>query len=171
MANLLLTAPVILLVYNPNPLGWWDWAGASLLVLAVIGERIADNQLAEWRSRPENKGKTCRAGLWAWSRHPNYFFEWFHWVAYPVMGLSLIGTGLAGWWPVTLLGPAVMLFLLTRGTGIPYTEQQAMRSRGEDYRRYQEEVSPFIPWPPKPTTVGGNNHQISSGVLENGESN
>ncbi|MFP4541313.1 MAG: DUF1295 domain-containing protein, partial [Opitutales bacterium] len=76
-------------------------------------------------------------------------FEWTHWLAYPLMGVALLGTPLAPWWPLTLLGPIVMLALLLRGTGIPHTEKQAVKSRGDDYRRYQEEVSAFFPWPPR----------------------
>lgn len=149
IANLLLGLPILLLMTNARALTGWDLAGAVIIVASVWGERLADRQLAAWRKEPQNRGKTCRRGLWAWSRHPNYFFEWTHWLAYPVMGGALWGTGLVLWWPLTLLGPVVMLFLLLRATGIPYTEKQALKSRGEDYRRYQAEVSAFVPWWPK----------------------
>ena len=119
---------------------WTDLAGALLAVGALVGEGIADRQLAAWRHDPANRGVTCRAGLWRYSRHPNYFFEWVHWWAY-----VLIGAGV--WW--TLLGPALMLVFLFRLTGIPYTEQQALKSRGEDYKRYQQTTSVFFPWFPK----------------------
>ncbi|MFT5367483.1 MAG: steroid 5-alpha reductase family enzyme, partial [Candidatus Latescibacterota bacterium] len=56
----------------------WDGLGVGMWFVAVVGEMIADGQLAHWRRQPENKGKTCRAGLWQYSRHPNYFFEWLH---------------------------------------------------------------------------------------------
>ena len=113
---------------------------------AIYGESVSDRQLAAWKADPANRGKTCRQGLWAVSRHPNYFFEWLHWMAYPVLGLALLGTPLAAWWPITLLGPVIMLVLLLQFTGIPYTEKQAIRSRGEDYKKYQREVSKFFPW-------------------------
>ena len=147
LADLLLAAPLLLIMLNPRPaLTVWDAAGAALIVLAVLGERAADGQLARWKRDPANRGKTCRKGWWAYSRHPNYFFEWLHWLGYPVMGIGLSGTPLAPWWPLTLLPAAVMLALLLRGTGIPHTERQALRSRGENYARYQREVSAFVPW-------------------------
>lgn len=150
IANLLLAAPILLLMHLPRKdLSVFDLLGIILIGLAVYGESVADRQLARWKADPANKGKTCRTGLWGVSRHPNYFFEWLHWVGYPVLGLGLLGTALAAWWPLTLLGPAVMFLLLVQFTGIPYTEKQAIKSRGEDYRRYQREVSAFFPWFPK----------------------
>lgn len=117
----------------------------AVWLVAVSGEALADRQLARFRARPENRGTTCRVGLWAWSRHPNYFFEWLHWFAYAL--LAWCGPYF-GW---SLLGPVLMLLFLWRVSGIPWTEAQALRSRGEDYRRYQREVSAFFPWPPKTT--------------------
>jgi len=122
--------------------------GLLLLGLAVgwgalLGESISDGQLQRWRANPENRGKTCRGGLWRYSRHPNYFFEWLHWWAYVVFAC---GSWLA--FPA-LLGPALMLLFLYRITGIPYTEQQALKSRGEEYRAYQQSTSAFFPWFPK----------------------
>lgn len=117
-------------------------AGLTWLV-AVFGEALADRQLARFRADPGNRGRTCRLGLWAWSRHPNYFFEWLQWFAYP-----LLAFGHPQWW-LALSGPVLMLLFLYRLSGIPWTEAQSLRSRGEDYRRYQAEVSPFLPLPPK----------------------
>ena len=147
LANVILTAPILLLMRNPrSDLTLFDILGLLVILGAVAGETIADRQLARWKADPANKGRTCRRGLWAVSRHPNYFFEWLHWMGYPVLGLSLLGTALAVWWPVTLLGPVIMFILLLQFTGIPYTEKQALKSRGDDYRRYQREVSAFFPW-------------------------
>lgn len=122
----------------------WDITGLAIWVIAVGGETIADAQLAAFRRYPAHAGRVCRAGLWRYSRHPNYFFEWLHWFAYVAIGL----TAPAGW--VTLLGPVLMLFFLFRVTGIPATEARALETRGEDYRRYQRTTSSFFPWPPKP---------------------
>jgi len=120
--------------------------GLVIAWLAIAGESIADAQLRRWRANPENKGKTCRSGLWRFSRHPNYFFEWLHWWSYVAMcwgASAMLGA---------LLGPAIMLLFLFRLTGIPYTEAQALRSRGDDYRAYQRTTSVFIPWFPKKGT-------------------
>lgn len=135
-----------LLIAASNPIGKvmvWTAAAVVVWIFAVSGESIADRQLAAWVSNPANKGKTCRRGLWAWSRHPNYFFEWLHWFAYALLA---IGAPMA--W-LALSGPALMFAFLYRVTGIPYTEEQALRSRGDDYRAYQREVSAFFPWPPR----------------------
>jgi len=123
-----------------GPLDGWAAAGVVVWLIAVTGEAVADRQLARFRGDPANRGKTCRAGLWRTSRHPNYFFEWTHWFTYVLIG--------QGAW-LTWLGPVVMLLFLFRLTGIPFTEQQAIRSRGDDYRAYQRETSVFFPWFPK----------------------
>jgi len=120
-----------------------DWIGAAVAIGAIGGESLADRQLTRFRANPANKGKTCREGLWRYSRHPNYFFEWLHWFSYVIYGL-----GAANWW-VTLLGPVLMFWFLYKITGIPWTEEQAIKSRGDDYRAYQRETSMFIPWFPK----------------------
>ena len=119
-------------------------------IVAIGGETLADRQLDAFRRDPSNKGKLCRTGLWAWSRHPNYFFEWVHWFAY----VLLAWCGPYFWW--SLLGPVVMFAFLWRVSGIPWTEAQALRSRGDAYRRYQREVSAFFPWPPKPADPSSN---------------
>ncbi len=126
-----------------DALGAADLAGAALWLVAVLGEALADRQLARFRADPANAGRTCRAGLWGWSRHPNYFFEWLHWLAYVPLAW-----GGAGWYLAALPAAVVLLLVLTV-TGIPPTEAQALRSRGEDYRRYQRTTSAFFPWPPR----------------------
>lgn len=136
--------------WNPEPLAWpWLAAGALVWLLALVGESVADRQLARWRARPEHRGRTLRSGLWRYSRHPNYFFEWLHWLAYVPLAL---GSPL---FAPSLLAPALMFATLNWGTGIPYTEAQALRSRGEDYRRYQQQTSRFFPWfPNRPAKDG-----------------
>ena len=121
------------------------WIPLAVLtwLVAVGGEWLADRQLARFRANPSNHGRTCRVGLWAWSRHPNYFFEWLHWFTYVWLALN---SGLL-WMAVA--GPVLMLLFLYRVSGIPWTEAQALRSRGEDYARYQREVSAFFPLPPR----------------------
>ncbi|MEO6103063.1 MAG: DUF1295 domain-containing protein [Pseudoxanthomonas sp.] len=131
-----------------NPVAeWTPWKVLAILVwlTAVIGESVADRQLAAHRRDPANQRKTCRSGLWRYSRHPNYFFEFLHWFTYVLLA---VGLG-AGWVVAALIGPVLMLAFLYRVTGIPYTEAQALRSRGEDYAEYQRTTSPFVPLPPK----------------------
>lgn len=123
--------------------GWraLDLAALLLWLVAVAGESIADRQLARWRADPAKAGRTCRAGLWRHSRHPNYFFEWLHWLVYPLLALGF-PYGAFAW-----LAPAVLLFLVLKVTGIPPTERQAIASRGSDYLDYQRETNAFFPGP------------------------
>ena len=121
----------------------WMLGGMAVWIGSVCGEALADRTLARFRADPVNHGRTCRAGLWRYSRHPNYFFEWLHWFAY--VGLA-VGSPL--FW-LSFSGPAVMYVFLRWISGIPFTEAQALRTRGEDYRRYQAETSQLIPWFPK----------------------
>jgi steroid 5-alpha reductase family enzyme len=140
----LLSVPLLLACVDRRPgLGPFEIAGAALLVVALAGEAIADRQLAAFKADPGSRGRTCRTGLWRTSRHPNYFFEWLVWVAYSVFAWPSPGGG------ATIYCPLLMLFFLFRVTGIPLTEEQALRSRGDDYRDYQRTTSAFVPWFPK----------------------
>ncbi|RBH34993.1 DUF1295 domain-containing protein, partial [Xanthomonas oryzae] len=145
MVVVLFAVPFLAAASNPRT-GWSVWTSIAIAVwlIAVGGEALADRQLSAHKANPANGGKTCRTGLWRYSRHPNYFFEFVHWFAYLALAVG------AGPWPVALcaLGPVVMFVFLYRFTGIPYTEQQALRSRGEDYARYQRSTSAFFPLPP-----------------------
>ncbi|TDR45847.1 steroid 5-alpha reductase family enzyme [Tahibacter aquaticus] len=113
---------------------------ATLWIIAVVGESIADRQLQQFRDNPANRGRTCRTGLWRYSRHPNYFFEWLHWFAYVLLALA------SPWWWLAWSGPLVMYAFLRWISGIPFTEAQALRSRGDDYRDYQRSTSMLFPW-------------------------
>jgi steroid 5-alpha reductase family enzyme len=120
-----------------------DVGAVALWFAALCGGAVADRQLAAWRALPEHRGRTCRSGLWRYSRHPNYFFEWLHWLSYPVLAIGLP----YGW--LAWLAPALLLFLVLRVTGIPPTEAQALQSRGDDYRDYQRTTNAFFPGPPR----------------------
>lgn len=143
LLDALLSVAFLRAMSGTGPLGAFDAAGAFLWLAAVAGEGVADAQLARFRARPENRGRTCREGLWRLSRHPNYFFEWLVWVAFALAATAAPG-GAWAW-----LAAATMLALLLFVTGIPPAEAQALRSRGDDYRAYQREVSAFVPWPPR----------------------
>lgn len=140
----LLGAAFVLAAVNPTPdLHPLEYAGAALWLLAISGEALADAQLARFKRAASNKGKVCNVGLWHYSRHPNYFFEWLIWVSFFVFALG----SPYGW--IAIIGPASILYLLLRVTGIPLTEEQSLRSRGDAYRRYQQTTSAFVPWFPK----------------------
>lgn len=113
--------------------------GALVWAIAVSGESLADAQLARFRADPANRGRACRAGLWKRSRHPNYFFEWVHWLSY-----VLVAVGSPLWW-LSLAGPVVMYLFLRYLSGIPFTEAQSLRTRGDDYRDYQSTTPMLFP--------------------------
>ena len=122
-----------------------DYLGALILLVAIAGEGIADAQLKRFRGDPANKGKVCEVGLWRWSRHPNYFFQWFGWLAYPVIAIA---PGYP-WGFAALLAPLFMFVILNYVTGVPPLEEQMARSRGEAWRSYQARTSRFFLRPPK----------------------
>ena len=118
-------------------------AAIAVWLFSVGGEALADRQLARFRADPSNSGKTCRVGLWRYSRHPNYFFEWLHWFAYVFLS---VGSPLHA---LSWTGPLLMYLFLRYLSGIPWTEAQALRTRGEDYRRYRERTPMLFPWFPR----------------------
>lgn len=139
----LFSAPFLAAACNVQPHTPWLIAGIAIWLIAVTGEAIADRQLAAFRAVPAYRGKTCQRGLWRYSRHPNYFFEWLHWFAYVALAM---GSPLA--W-LAWSGPVLMYVFLRWISGIPFTEAQALRSRGEEYRRYQQRTPMLFPWFPK----------------------
>jgi len=141
LIDLVLSLPFLLVCLNSYPriLGG-EWFGVSLWAISLTGEAVADIQLKRFKADARNHGKTCRAGLWNYSRHPNYFFEWMVWVSYFIFALA------SPWGWVSVICPALMLFFLLKVSGVPAAEAQALRTRGEEYRRYQESTSMFIPW-------------------------
>jgi steroid 5-alpha reductase family enzyme len=124
-----------------------DWVGVAILAIAIGGEGIADAQLKRFKANPANKGGVCNAGLWGWSRHPNYFFEWLVWTAFAVMAVDFSGAYLWGW--LSLFGPVSMYWLLVYVSGIPPLETLMLKSRGDAYRRYQAVTHAFFPLPPR----------------------
>ncbi len=125
----------------------FDILAAVTWILTMIGEWQADLQLARFRNKPENKGKVCKDGLWNWSRHPNYFFEWLHWFSYVLLAVG------APAFALSLIGPAAMYLFLMKLTGIPHVERESLAKRGDAYREYQETTSILIPWPKKKKTL------------------
>ena len=137
-----MATPFLLASTNATPeIGVLEWAGVFIWFIGMAGEATADAQLAAFKKA--NKGRTCQVGLWHYSRHPNYFFEWLIWVGFALFS-SGSPMGWLGW-----ISPAMILYFLVRVTGIPATEAQALRSRGDEYRKYQQTTSAFVPWFPK----------------------
>ena len=120
----------------------WIVLAVVVWIASVVGEGIADRQLKHFTQDPANHTTVCRVGLWRYSRHPNYFFECVHWLAY--IALS-IGTPW-GWF--TLLPPVLMAFLLLKLSGIPLLEE-SMAKRRAGYADYMRTTSALIPWPPR----------------------
>lgn len=140
----IVSLPVLLAAFDPGPrLGVLAWLGAALWLATAGLERAADRQLKRFRDDPANRGKVLKTGLWRYSRHPNYFFQWLTWVAYALVALEAP----YGW--IGLVSPAIMLALILLVTGIPAAEASSLRSRGDAYRRYQRETSAFVPWLPR----------------------
>jgi len=145
--------PLVLAIYlaakNPaSGMRLQDYLGIAIVLIAVVGEAIADGQLRRFQSNPSNRGKILDTGLWAWSRHPNYFFQWFGWLAWPVIAIDLSGGYPYGW--LALIGPAVMYWVLRYATGVPHLEAHMERTRGAAFAEYQRRTSLFFPAPPKP---------------------
>jgi len=137
----LLSIPFLVVCLNDRPgISIIEWAGAAIWLIAVVGEGVADWQLKQFKRVQKDRKEVCRAGLWNYSRHPNYFFEWLVWVGFFVFALgSPLGCA-------TVYCPALMLFFLLRVTGIPMTEELALKTKGEAYREYQRTTSMFVPW-------------------------
>lgn len=147
LSIVLLSAPFVLSMGNSQPeFSGFEYLGIFLWLVGFFGESTADAQLNAFKKDPTNKGKVCQVGLWKYSRHPNYFFEWLIWVSYFVFACG------SDWGWISIYCPLIMLTLLFKVTGIPATEAQALKSRPQDYKRYQETTSVFVPWFPRKTT-------------------
>jgi steroid 5-alpha reductase family enzyme len=140
-------------VRAPRPAAILAWDGGGLRVFGamvaaagVAGEVIEDIQLARFKREPGHVGRVCDVGLWRCSHHSNYFFEWCVWLGYAIAGFVYEP------WGLIALAPQAIIFGSIFGvTGIPPTEKQALRSKGEAYAEYQRRVSRFVPMPPKRT--------------------
>jgi len=145
LLDLLLSLPFLLAALNPKPaLEIWEYVGLALWLIALVGEAVADAQLAAFKRGVSSHGQVCQRGLWNYSRHPNYFFEWLVWVAWALFASA----SPHGW--LAIACPLLMFYFLFRVTGIPATEAQALRSKADAYRQYQQSTSAFVPWFKKP---------------------
>ena len=136
--------PVTIAIGDGNPQWrWWDRLAVAIAALSLMGEGVSDRQLARFRSRPKNHGQVCQSGLWRYSRHPNYFFEWLYWWAFVFFAYGQSGA------LFSLVGPVAMYLFLHYITGIPHAERSSLQSRGEAYRHYQQTTNTFFPWIPR----------------------
>ncbi|CAB3754939.1 membrane protein [Burkholderia sp. MSh2] len=117
-------------------------AAVAIWFAAVAGEAAADRQLKRFLADPGRRDQVCRAGWWRYSRHPNYFFECLHWVAYAALAIGM------RWGWLTLLPPFLMAWLLLRVSGLPLLEARLMQTR-PGYREYIRTTSALVPWPPR----------------------
>ena len=148
----LVTVPLALAAFvaahNPAPLfRIQDCVAIAVVLLGIVGEALADRQLRAFIAAPLKESRVCDRGLWAWSRHPNYFFEWVFWLAFPLLAIDPGAAYQFGW--LALLAPACMYWLLVHVSGIPPLEEHMVKSYGEAYRDYQARTSAFFPLPPQ----------------------
>ncbi len=119
--------------------------GAAVWVIGFSIEASADRQKRVFRAKPENRGKFISSGLWAASRHPNYFGEIVLWTGIAIMALPV----LQGWQYLTLVSPVFVAILLTKISGIPLLEEAADRKWGgqADYEEYKRSTPVLVPRP------------------------
>ncbi|HEX7565077.1 MAG TPA: DUF1295 domain-containing protein [Bradyrhizobium sp.] len=146
--GIILALSIAVAAHNPNPnLRIQDLIGLAILVAAIVLEAIADQQLRTFKSDPANRKAVCDVGLWRWSRHPNYFFEWSSWLAYPIIAIDFTGQNPFGW--LAIAAPVCMYWVLVHVSGIPPLEDHMLRSRGDAFRAYQKRTRAFFPLPLK----------------------
>jgi steroid 5-alpha reductase family enzyme len=137
-----ISLPLQAAVASTAPLGALDYLGAMVAAAGLVIEGLADYQLTRFRADAANAGKVMDQGLWAWSRHPNYFGDALMW-----WGYFLIGFGAShAWWLV--LSPIAMTVLLLRVSGVSLLEETIVERRPA-YADYIRRTSAFVPWPPK----------------------
>jgi steroid 5-alpha reductase family enzyme len=140
-SNVMLSIPFFIIALNKEPeVSLIEYMGAALWLFCIIGEGIADWELQHFKKQHGNKGKVCQYGLWNYSRHPNYFFQFSIWVSVFIFALP----SPYGW--LSIICPLSIGYLIFKVTGIPMTEEQAVRSKGDAYKEYQRTTSVFVPW-------------------------
>jgi len=120
---------------------WTDVLGAGLFLLGFSFEAVADWQLLRFKGNPANKGRIMTMGLWAFTRHPNYFGEALLWWGFFFLGLGS-PAGIYG-----LISPLLIGFLLLKVSGVPMLEA---KYRGDpEFEAYARTTNSFFPWPPR----------------------
>ena len=129
------------------PMSWLGWTGFGVWLFGFAVEVVADAQKSSFKTDPSNQGQFIRTGLWAWSRHPNYFGEIVLWTGVALMAVPV----LTGWQYATLISPVFVSFLLMKMSGVPLLERKADERWGgqEDYETYKAVTPVLIPRPPR----------------------
>ncbi|MGZ8785882.1 MAG: DUF1295 domain-containing protein [Acidimicrobiia bacterium] len=145
----LLTLACALAIITGNErrsIGWVAIVGMGIWVAGFAIEAVADQQKSAFKKNPANEGRFITSGLWAWSRHPNYFGEITLWTGIAIMALPV----LSGWRWATLISPVFVVVLLTRVSGIPMLEARAEKRWGDDeeFQTYTRTTPVLIPRPP-----------------------
>jgi steroid 5-alpha reductase family enzyme len=146
----LLTAAAALAIITGTerePLGWVAYLGMAIWLAGFLIEVVADAQKSAFKRDPANEGRFISSGLWAWSRHPNYFGEITLWVGVAVMAVPV----LSGWRWVALISPIFVYLLITRVSGVPMLEKRADERWGDEaaYRAYKERTPELMLRPPR----------------------
>ncbi len=138
----LIVLPVLLINKN-SEIGFrlLDLLGIAVWLVGFYFEAVGDAQLARFIKNPENKGKIMQSGLWAYTRHPNYFGEVVQW-----WGIWLIALSVSGGW-VGIVGSITITFLILKVSGIPMLEKKM--AENPDFAEYKKKTSMFIPMPRK----------------------
>ncbi|UYN90818.1 MAG: DUF1295 domain-containing protein [Anaerolineales bacterium] len=137
-----ISAPLLAAVLGRQPLGWLDILAVLAWLVGFYFEAVGDWQLVRFKANPANKGKVLDSGLWALTRHPNYFGDALQWWAFWLLALA---SGL-GWW--TVLSPLIMTWLLRYVSGVDMLDR-ALAKRKPGYAAYMKRTPAFIPWPQK----------------------
>lgn len=137
----IISAPLLGAVRSDTPLGLLDLLGATVFLIGLTIETLADRQLKRFKADPTNRGQVLDSGLWRYSRHPNYFGDFVVW-----WGLYLIALSGGAWW--SAFGPALISWLLLRVSGVTMLEK-SLKNTKPGYEEYVRRTSAFVPWPPK----------------------
>lgn len=143
IASLILSSTFWTVSSNSTDIHIFDYIACLIAIIAILGESLADKQLEHYRSKESGTKGVCKTGLWKYSRHPNYFFEWLFWVSFIFLSLGHMH------FYISFIAPIAIYYFLTKASGIPHAERQSLAKRGMEYRKYQQETSAFFPWFPR----------------------
>ena len=136
----LFACPFLILVRNPNPINTLDHIGLIIWLIGFCGVHLADKQLKIFKQKPgRSRAEVCNTGLWKYSRHPNYFFEWILWIGYIFIGWQ------APHGPWLLLIPVILYIFLTKITWVPFVEARNLEASGKEYKKYIKQTNSFFP--------------------------